>query len=419
MTAAVFRGPDVVWTGAAGLADVESGEEATPDHQYRIGSITKTFTAAAIMQLRDAGELELEDPLGKHVPECPHAQPSLRRLLAHLSGLQRELPGSVWESLELPDRERLLADLGRTEHVLAPGLAWHYSNLAFALLGEVVARRAGRAYEDVVRERFIEPLALSRTTWHGEPPVAKGYLVEPYAERVLPERFDVDLRGSASAGALWSTVGDLCKWGGFLTDPNEELLRRETVDEMHTFQAMADLDTWSLGWGLGLMLFRKGERVLAGHNGGMPGHTTFFSYSPKEKVGSAVFLATTSPTPEAAEVGLEMTVKAADAFPAEPVAWRPEADPTPAELEGILGRWWSEGHEFVFTYRDGQLRAKVPTAPGERGLAVFEREGPDRYRSVNGLERGELLQIVRDDRGAVEKLYWATYPFTREPRAFG
>jgi CubicO group peptidase (beta-lactamase class C family) len=82
------------WCGqeAVGLADAERGEPVTPDHQYRIGSITKTFTAAAVMQLRDAGALELDDPLVKHVVESSHPGPTLRRLLAHLSGLQREIP---------------------------------------------------------------------------------------------------------------------------------------------------------------------------------------------------------------------------------------------------------------------------------------------------------------------------------------
>jgi CubicO group peptidase (beta-lactamase class C family) len=92
VTAAVARNGETVWADAIGLADVETGREATLDDQYRVGSITKTFTAAAVMILRDEGALELEAPLDAYLPDVPHA-PSLRFLLAHASGLQREVPG--------------------------------------------------------------------------------------------------------------------------------------------------------------------------------------------------------------------------------------------------------------------------------------------------------------------------------------
>src|ERR671925_2299451 len=87
ISAALFRGRDVRWSGAVGLADVEAGREATPDTQYAIASITKTFTAAAVMQLRDAGRLELDDTLAEHIPEAAHGTLTLRRMLLHPSGL--------------------------------------------------------------------------------------------------------------------------------------------------------------------------------------------------------------------------------------------------------------------------------------------------------------------------------------------
>src|SRR5690348_14587060 len=91
ISAAVFRKGEVVWTRAIGLADVERGEEASPDHAYRIGSITKTFTAVCILQLRDVGLVELDAPLRAYVDEAP-AGPSVRQALSHLSGVQREPP---------------------------------------------------------------------------------------------------------------------------------------------------------------------------------------------------------------------------------------------------------------------------------------------------------------------------------------
>ena len=145
VSAAVFRGGELVWNEAVGLADVEQGVEASPDTQYAVASITKTFTAASILQLRDEGKLDLEDPLAKHLPEAAHGTPTLRRMLAHASGLQREPPGEIWETLAFPEEEELLRGLEEAEQVLPPMAAWHYSNLAYSLLGVVVARVSGTA----------------------------------------------------------------------------------------------------------------------------------------------------------------------------------------------------------------------------------------------------------------------------------
>jgi CubicO group peptidase (beta-lactamase class C family) len=418
VTAAVFRESETVWTEAVGLADVDSGEEVTPDHQYRIGSITKSFTAAAILQLRDAGALDLDDRLGAHIPESAHHGPTLRRLLAHLSGLQREIPGEIWETMESPTREQMLVELERAEQVLRPGEHWHYSNLGFALLGEVVARTSGMPYEQYVSERLLQPLGLTRTTWSAAPPVARGYFVDPYAERALPEPYDVDLRGGAAAGALWSTAEDLCRWGAFLAAPDPEVLPPGTVDEMHGLQAMAEPETWTLGYGLGLMLFRRGERLFAGHDGGMPGHVTALRYGRREQAGAVLLVASSAPGPRFGELALDLAERAVEAFPPGPDVWRPQ-DPPPPELERVLGRWWSEGTEFVFSFRDGRLQARAARAPSEQPPAVFVREERDRYRTISGRERGELLRIVRDEAGSVVKLYWATYPFTRAPETFG
>src|SRR5215216_4856251 len=151
VAAGVVRGDEIVWSDAVGLADAEAGEDATPEHQYRIGSITKTFTAVAVMQLRDAGKLELEDRLDAHLDVPARGDLTLRRMLSHGSGLQREIPGDVWETLVFPaSTQELVAKLEEAEAVLSPGERWHYSNLAYILLGEVVAKLGGMPYEDYV-----------------------------------------------------------------------------------------------------------------------------------------------------------------------------------------------------------------------------------------------------------------------------
>jgi CubicO group peptidase (beta-lactamase class C family) len=416
VSAAVFRDKEVVWADALGLADVEAARAATVDTQYRIGSITKTFTAVAVLKLRDAGALALDDPLDRHVPGVPHGSVTLRRLLAHRSGLQREPVGEIWETLEPPDRERFLAELGDAEQVLPAGAAWHYSNLGFALLGEVVARVAGMPYDRYLEERVLGPLGLGRTTWEAVPPAARGYFVRPYDGTAELQR-EVDLSGTRSAGQLWSTTGDLARWASFLCDPDPAVLAPGTAAEMHELEAMMDVERWTIGWGLGLELVRRGDRVWAGHGGAMPGHLTGFLFRQREHVG-AVVLTNAGAGTDAVELALRLGEKALELGPPESGVWRPAPEP-PAEVQALLGRWWSEGSEFVFEWRDGRLEARNLDVAEYRQLSVFGPDGPDRYRVVSGRERGEVLRIVRDDAGQVVKLYWATYPFTRAPSAFG
>jgi CubicO group peptidase (beta-lactamase class C family) len=412
--AAVGHG-EVVWQEARGLADVETETEATTDTQYRVGSITKTFTAAAIMQLRDAGELDLDDRLELHVPDASHGAPTLRRLLGHLSGLQREMPGYVWETLQFPDRAGLVSGLAEAKQVLPPGARWHYSNLAFALLGEVVARRSGLEYEDYVRERLLEPLRLTRTTFDQTQPAANAYYVDPYADRVHLEQ-NVIKGAFAPAGSLWSTTADLARWGMVLVEGAEGVLLKETVEEMRRFQSMADLEEWKLGWGLGLMLLREGDRILVGHLGSMPGFLAGLALSPNERSG-AVVLVNSGSGVKMDELTRKLAVAAAEAYPPEPDAWRPDGS-VPAELEPLLGRWWSEGSELVISCRGGRLELRSADAPAQAPATVFAPDGADRFRGVSGPEEGEPLEVIRRDDGSVEKIYWATYPMTRTPRSF-
>jgi CubicO group peptidase (beta-lactamase class C family) len=415
VSAAVARRGEIVWEEAVGLAHVEAGTAVSPETQFRVGSITKTFTAVAIMQLRDAGALVLDDRLGDHVEEAAHPGPTIRRLLAHSSGLQREPVGQVWETMESPTVEELLGRLAEAEEVLEPGRWWHYSNLAFALLGVVVTRKAGKPYREVVQERILDLLGLRRTTWDPVEPRARGYMVEPYSDGVRRERDDTDLRGEDAAGQLWSTAGDLCRWAAFLSDPDPAMLAPETAEELHAVQVMVD-EGWKSAWGLGLELTRHGERLLAGHGGGMPGHITGFTYSRREGIVAAVLANAGAPSDEEAA---RLALAVLEALPSEPDPWRPDSGPVPARVAGFLGRWWSEGGETIFSWRSGRLEARRAIDAPDEEPSVFTEEAPDRFRVASGRERGEVLRVVRDEAGTAVKLYWATYPFKREPFTFG
>ncbi len=415
VSAAAVRDGEIVWSEAVGLADTESGEHATPNHQYRIASITKTVTAVGVMRLRDEGKLALDDRLDEHLSGAAHG-PRIRSLLSHLSGLQREVPGEVWETLEMPTREELLPRSSEAEQVLAQGAYFHYSNLAFALLGEVVAQVSGQAAERYLDENVLGPLGMTRTTWTAKEPAAVGYLVHPYAD--VPRREPViEGRAVAPAAELWSTPSDLCRWAAFIADPDPSVLSAGTMEEMRSFQSMVDLTKWRLGYGLGFALYRVEDDLFVGHDGAHAGYLAHVSALPPKRTGAAV-LTNEGAGVTISELGIKLSRAVADAYPPTTEEWRP-GDGPPPELEGVLGPWWMEGHQVVFSFRQGKLESMFPEARLDLGRSVYEPEGEDLYRVAQGYERGELLRIVKDESGVPVKLYLATYPLTREPQTFG
>ena len=416
VSACVFRRGELLWEGVLGVADVKAARPATTDDVYRIGSITKTFTAVLVMQLVDAGRIELDAPLHVYLPEVPPG-PTVRMALSHLTGVQREPPGEIWESMRPPSRDELIAGLEDAEQVLAPGELWHYSNLVFALLGEIVMRSTGRTYAEVLQERILDPLGLARTSLRPSPPLARPYFVDPYTDTVHDEPDPEVTESTGAAGWLWSTPADLARWGTFLADGHDDVLPKATLDRMARVQTMVDEDRWSVGWGLGLELYRRGDRVLAGHGGAMPGFLAGLVVHRAECIGASV-LTNTGAEAGPETLALELAVAALDALPHIPSLWAPGAEPGP-ELDGILGRWWTEGEEIVLALREGRFRAELIGGSAGRNVSWFEPVGPDRWRVVDGRERGEILRAVRDDAGLVTKLYLATYPLTRAPTTFG
>jgi CubicO group peptidase (beta-lactamase class C family) len=407
VAAAVVREGELAWSGAAGLADCEGGVEATPEMQYRVGSITKTFTAVAVMQLRDAGKLDLDDRIGEHLPEVAKGSPTIRRLLAHISGLQREA-GEMFATGAAPTIEEVLAAMESYEEVLPAARAHHYSNLGYGLLGEIIARASGGPYTEYVDREILAPLGLERTTWSEQAPHAFGYLVDDFAGTAAREPHS-DMRGIAAMGQLWSTVGDLCRWVAFLADGREGVLDPATADEMWAPQVMMNPDDWVAGWGLGLELVNVTGKVYGGHGGAMPGFLAGLYLNRESKVGAAV-LANSGTRAPTRELAIELAGITLDKWPAAIEAWKPEPAPPP-EVAAILGHWWSEGMEFVFAWRNGKLVSEIPGAPPRVKPAVFEPLPDGGWRVVSGRERGERLRVEGD------RMIWAGYPFTRTQEA--
>jgi CubicO group peptidase (beta-lactamase class C family) len=410
LSAAVFREGEPIWDGAVGVTDVEAGSVATPETQYRIGSITKTFTAAAIMQLRDAGKLELEDTLDRHIEGAAHT-PTIRRLLSHASGLQREMQDDSWLTLRFAPPDELLETLAQAELVLPSGARFHYSNLAFALLGIVVERVSGLPYQDYVRDRLFEPIGLKRMSFEPEPPTAKGYLAQPYADGVW-DTTDVETGAWASAGQLWGTAGDICRWGAFLADPDESVLASASAEEMRTVQVIDDHQRWQSGYGLGLSLRRDDERIVAGHGGSMPGFIAQLFFSPPDKVVAAAL--TNESEASLGDLTVALLGATSEEWPTAPEPWQ-VGEPPPDDVVPLLGIWFMEATRLVFRWREGKLESRFDGSPDWQPSSIFERETDDRWRTVSGPEQGEALRIVSDTDGSVEKMAWAGYPVTREP----
>ncbi|SDU81225.1 CubicO group peptidase, beta-lactamase class C family [Microlunatus sagamiharensis] len=415
--AGVVRGGGLTWSTGVGARHLDEPDVAPgPDDQFLIASNTKTFTAVLIMRLRDEGHLSLDDPLGRFFPESVHGAITIRQALAHASGMQREPVGDVWETLQNPDVETLVREFEEAERVHPPHRLWHYSNLVYSMLGEVVARVDGRPWAESLRARILDPLGMRRTTVGFDGAHAQGYYVSPYTDVPVPEPV-LDLRGMVPCGGLASTGEDLARWSAFVADPTEEVLAPDTLEEMCVPQIMIDADGWTSAMGLGFFLQRVNGRTYVGHTGGMPGHVTALFTDREARTGGVVLTSSSTP-PDIAGWAIALADHVTEHDPVELEPWRPGTS-VPPELVPLLGRWYTEGSPFDFSVREGRLEARSPQAPKDKPPSVFEPVGEDLYRTVSGREAGELLRVGRDATGAVRKLNWATYLATRQPLAFG
>lgn len=432
VSVALHRDDRELWTFTVGT----SGDDRHPldaESRFRIGSVTKTFTAVLVMQARDDGLLDLDDPIAKHLDVPAHGDATIRRLLSHTAGFQREPHGDVWDTLISPDAETMLADLERVERVLPNNRRFHYSNLGMAVLGQLVAKVRGTTWAEAVRERITEPLGLTATTPDADDRSVVGYLVDAYSDAARAE-VRLDMGGASAAAQLWSTAGDMARWAAFLAspeivDPGGAVLSAATVDEMRWPLTTTDEQLWAAGFGLGLILAPQtgsgqgGRPVHVGHDGAMPGFLAGV-YGRRGGEGNpgalgCAALGSSGTAGEVIELAHELLRLAVELDPADIRPWAP-GRPAPAAYRSILGPWWSEGMPFVFSWHDGTLQARAVDAPADRPPAVFQPlpGQPDVLRTVSGREAGERLRLTRDEHGVVVRMHWATYRLTRVQEAF-
>ncbi len=395
LVAGLVRDGGLAWS--AGRGDVA---EPHTDVQYRLGSISKTVTAVVVLRLRDEGLLRLDDPLDAHVPGTPLGDRSVGQLLSHLAGASAESPGGWWE--RVPGGSLADLALGGEDVVLGEARRFHYSNLGFGLLGELVARLRGRSWDDVVAAEVLAPLGMTRTTPRPSGRAAQGYAVHPWADVVLPEP-EHHAGVMAAAGQLWATLADLGRFAAFLLGDTGGVLDAATLEEM---TVPAGVDPSAPGWsayGLGLQVLRVDERTLVGHGGSMPGFLAGVFVDREEQTG-AVSLANTT-------TGLEPLLPAllADLRAAEPrvvEAWTPSAPPVPLETLGVW--FWGPGPHLLRALPGGLLH--LGPLPGRAGRASrFAPRDDGTWVGLDGYYAGEPLRIADDH------LDLGTFVFTRTP----
>ncbi|MCA2212190.1 serine hydrolase domain-containing protein [Jidongwangia harbinensis] len=391
------------------------GEQPRPDPetQYRLGSITKMLTATMVLQLRDEGAFALDDLLYRHLPGTSVGSITLRQLLGHVSGLQREPDGPWWQRTDGGDVDTFLAELAFDKVAGPPFRRFHYSHLAYGLLGAMLERVTGESWAALAGKRVLEPLGMTRTTYAPVEPFARGYVVHAL-DGSLHEEPRRDAGAMAPAGQLWSTVTDMATWAAFLADPAPAVLGRETLDEMCAPVALTDLESWTGGHGLGPQLFRVGERVFVGHGGSMPGYAAHLAVHRRSRTGVIAFANAHRLTGTSIrDVCLDALTTVLDAEPATPEPWRPPPAPGDGTAE-LCGRWWWMGQEYQLD-ADGDRVVMGKVTPPAVEPWSFAPEGPDRWRGLTGENAGEVLQVRRTPEGAVDGLDIATLRFRRDP----
>jgi CubicO group peptidase (beta-lactamase class C family) len=428
--AGVVHGDELAWVAGAGFADTRAQAPGHPGTLYRIASITKTFTGTAVMQLRDAGRLDLDDPAVAYLPELRSAVSpftaieavTIRRMLSHESGLATEPPGTDWSVPAYQGEVDLtLAHPGDIVLMVPPNTQHKYSGLAYQLLGEIVTRVSGIAYPRYVRESILDPLGMSAT---GFEPLAEPLLnrrATGYGWRALSDELDLAPPMSPvwAEGGLWSCVEDLARWISFQLRAYQEpaadspVLAAASLREMHKSRYLAD-DGWTTAWGISWCGNRRDDVIWIWHSGGLPGFTTTVCFDPGKQVGAIALLNGTS---SSAELAFDLASIARRLTSSGTSSIEVPA-PTPGQYRPLLGIYARPGlgrHGWVLRleWRDGKLAFVSPEMPSWR-LALQPTANPDVFIAEPGSNfSGENVIFRRRDDGHVTSVLLVESTFIR------
>ena len=411
----IVHDQELVWAAGFGRASLDPQRAATPDTLYRIASITKLFTATAILQLRDAGRLKLDDPVAEHLPWFAIGQPhadapviTIRHLLTHTAGLPREAAYPYWTDGEFPTMEQIRARLPQQRAALPTETEWKYSNLALALAGEIVAVASGRPYVDYVDQHVLTPLGMKRT-FVATPPadhpdLATGYLRRLPAGGRTPAPH-TDGRGITAAANMTTCVSDLARFAMLQfrsgAAGGAQILKGTTLREMQRPHWVEP--EWGAGWGLGFRLLRQHGKTYAGHGGSLRGYRTQLQLCPADRLGVIVLTNADDGDPmKFVDKAFQWVAPAIQAVAARPPTTPPEG------WERYAGKYRNTWGDVQVLVVEGRLAMLDPSLPDPMPFVIYlHPTGPNTFRmeSRNGFtSHGELLVFELDTAGRVQRM---------------
>jgi CubicO group peptidase (beta-lactamase class C family) len=308
LSAALVKGDEVVWSRGFGFRDLKNGLAATPQTIYSIGSVTKSFTCIAIMQLAEAGKLKIDDPIEQYFPfdiQPGGEKVRIWNLMSHTSGLPalayaENVIGGVIGSNEswfpIATYQDLLTFMQDAQDwaYTKPGQRWFYLNEGYALLGRIIEVVSGMPYVDYVKQHIFAPLGMSRSVFgkkevEGDPDSAIPYVNWVEGER-LPSTYAY---GTITAdGGVVSSVLNLAKYISMYLARGKQILPASAIAEMETPRVQTPIKdspfgTESYGYGLGIKSNFLGNKLI-GHGGSVGVATAYMGYLPEKNVGVAI-----------------------------------------------------------------------------------------------------------------------------------
>lgn len=381
----VFRDDKVVYRSARGLASVELGVHSRPGNVYRIGSLTKTMTAATILTLARQGRLSLDDSLSMFLPDFPNGKDvTIAELLHHTAGISDAWDSDPATPLDTKASVKLIAG---QPFDFKPGSQWRYSNSGYILLGAVIEKVSGKSWDQAEHDLLFTPLHMTDTGYHPDHVVIPGF-VEGYstddAGRLARPGF-ASIAGPAAAGALCSTVDDLLRLIRGLADPG--------TSQPSLFQAMAVpaplADGRTAPYGYGVMLGDvRGEPSIE-HNGGIEGFTAHYVYLPRRRIAVVTLANTDAGIPNPRSITRQLAALAMG----KPYRRFQDVELTPTRLQALAGAYRIQGgskhvlsvdHGKLFVRRDQGPARPLMTAASDD--LYYVGDGTDYYHVVKGHE---------------------------------
>ena len=367
-SAIVVEGGKVLFLGAQGMADMELQTLIEADMVFRLGSITKQFTAAAIMMLVEEGKVALDDPLTKFLPDYPEAGKSVRveHLLTHTSGIvsYTSIPGYMaTEVMNELSVENLVAVFKDLPVEFAPGERFAYNNSGYVLLGAIIESVSGMSYEVFIQQRIFEPLGM-KSSYYGNharivPRRVSGYGGAPGEYENAPY---LSMTQPYAAGSLLSTVEDMQRWNTALF--GGKVVSEASLKKMITPYELTDGNSTGYGYGLGVADVRGNLSIT--HGGGIHGFSTSGLYLPERQIYVAVLSNNTGPTSNPSMVSTRMAALALGS--PYPVMKAVAVDAK--ILKGYTGVYKIDDEsDRVVTFEDGKLFTQR-TGGGKRELSA-------------------------------------------------